>query len=164
MELPKRKNTRLRGYDYNTPGCYFITICTKDKQKILCEIVGTGVLDGPDTAFSAYGRTVCERLEFMSTFYEDIRIEKYAVMPNHVHMLIRLPEKSGGPSGRPVPTDSRIACFVGAFKRFTNRECGRDLWQSRSYDHIVRDEADYLKIWEYIENNPVRWKEDRFYE
>lgn len=47
MNLPKRKRIRLKDYDYSQDGYYFITICTKDKVKILCNIVGTGVLDGP---------------------------------------------------------------------------------------------------------------------
>ena len=40
MELPKRKPTRLKGYDYSTPGAYFITICVKDKKQLLSKIVG----------------------------------------------------------------------------------------------------------------------------
>ena len=47
MDLPKRKTTRLPDYDYSSPGYYFITVCTKGKQKLLCDIVGTGLPDGP---------------------------------------------------------------------------------------------------------------------
>jgi len=39
MELPKRKSTRLKGYDYSTPGAYFITICTKDRKELLSNII-----------------------------------------------------------------------------------------------------------------------------
>ena len=47
MQLPKRKQIRLKDYDYSQDGYYFITMCTKDKRKLLCDIVGTGILDGP---------------------------------------------------------------------------------------------------------------------
>ena len=59
--LPKRKSTRLKEYDYSSPGAYFITICTKDRKCLLSEIVvGTGVLDCPfiETIFTAK-RYVC---------------------------------------------------------------------------------------------------------
>ena len=39
MDLPKRKPTRLKGYDYSTPGMYFRTVCVKDREKLLGEIV-----------------------------------------------------------------------------------------------------------------------------
>ena len=162
MELPKRKNIRLKGYDYNTPGCYFITICTKNKEKLLCNIVGTDVLGGPKIIFTQCGNIVDGQLEYMSDFYTHIKIDKYVVMPNHVHLLLRVTERNG-PPGRAVPTKSVVSDFVGTFKRFTDRKIGINIWQGRSYDHIIRDEKDYLKIAEYIENNPYKWKEDCFY-
>ncbi len=45
--LPKRKSTRISKYDYNTTGAYFITICTKNRSKLLSRIVGGDVLDAP---------------------------------------------------------------------------------------------------------------------
>ena len=38
-EFPKRKSTRLKGFDYSTTGAYFVTICIKDRNQILSEIV-----------------------------------------------------------------------------------------------------------------------------
>ena len=162
MERPKRKTIRLQAYDYNTPGYYFITFCTKEKQK-LCDIVGTGLPDGPRIHYSAYGEEAVKRLEFMSDFYSDIRLEKYVVMPNHIHLLLHILDCGGGPSGRPVPTNSCISRFVGTFKRFCNRAYGQNIWQARSHDHVVRGEQDYLRIWEYIDTHPVRREDDCFY-
>ena len=68
-----------------------------------------------------------------------------------------------GPSGTPVPTNSLIAQFISTFKRFSNKEYEKNIWQPRSYDHIIRGEKDYQKIWEYIDTNVVRWKKDCFY-
>ena len=163
MEQPKRKPTRLKDYDYSTPGYYFVTLCTKDKQKILCDIVGTGVLDGPQINFTEYGTVANKQLEIMSDFYNDIKIDKYVIMPNHIHLLIKITKSDNGPSGTPVPTNSKISSFVGSFKRFCNKEYGKNIWQYRSYDHIIRGEQDYLEVWQYIENNPIKWCDDEFY-
>ena len=163
MDKPKRKTIRLKEYDYNTPGYYFITFCTKDKKKLLCDIVGTGLLDGPKVYLTAYGEIANRQLQYMKEFYEDIRLEKYVIMPNHIHLLLQILDVGNGPSGRPVPTNSKIARFVGTFKRFCNKKYHFDIWQGRSHDHIIRSEKDYLKIWEYIDNNPAKWADDCFY-
>lgn len=169
MALPNRKTIRLKGYNYNLPGCYFITVCTRKKEKLLCEIVGTAVPGGPQVRFTKYGMITQQQLEEMSDFYSDVKIEKYVVMPNHIHLLIRvLPGETaveaptGGPPGTAVPT-SKLARFVGTFKRLSEREWGQPIWQARSYDHVVRNEDDYRKIWAYIDENPAKWMEDRFY-
>ena len=163
MALPKRKHTRLQQYDYNTPGYYFITICTKGKQKLLCDIVGTGLLDGPEIRYTAHGAIVKNQLQTMCQFYDQIKLDHYVVMPNHVHMLIQVLEDRSGPSGRPVPTNTKVGHFVGTFKRFCNRQIGENIWQYRSHDHVIRGEPDYLKIWNYIDGNPSKWQEDCFY-
>lgn len=61
---------------------------------------------------------------------------------------------------RPTKLVPRI---VAALKRFTNKEAGLDLWQASYHDHIVRSEADYLRIWSYIDTNPAKWREDCYY-
>ena len=61
MELPKRKPTRLKGYDYSTPGAYFITICIKDRKELLSEIiVGDDALIVPQNKLSQIG-LICEK-------------------------------------------------------------------------------------------------------
>lgn len=53
--------------------------------------------------------------------------------------------------------------MVAAFKRMTNSAAGTELWQTSYYDHVVRGENDFLRIWSYIDNNPARWAEDEYY-
>ncbi|MBR5270970.1 MAG: hypothetical protein IKV64_02170 [Clostridia bacterium] len=166
MELPKRKPTRLKGYDYSSPGTYFITICVKDRKELLSKIiVGTGVLDCPKNILTKYGEIANKHIQDMSDFYDNIKIDKFVIMPNHIHLLIQISEidNQNGPSGTPVPTNSFIAQFVSTFKRFCNREYGENIWQARSNDHIIRNKNDYKKIWEYIDTNVRRWEKDCFY-
>ena len=162
MTLPKRETIRLPEYDYRSPGYYFITVCTREKAPLLCSIVGTGLPDGPQIKLTDVGTVVRSQLETMRDFYDTVKLNSYVIMPNHIHLLIEI-RKQIGPSGRTVPTDSGIGWFAGTFKRFTNRTCGKDLWQPRSYDHVIRDEADYVRVLQYIENNPAKWTEDRYY-
>ena len=64
-----------------------------------------------------------------------------------------------------VPTrqNTTLSRFVSTFKRFCNKLYGKNIWQYMSYDHIIRGEEDYKEIWQYIDKNPAKWKEDKFY-
>ena len=164
MDLPKRKLARLENFDYSQGGAYFITICTHNRKQILSDIiVGTGVPDCPKIKLLKYGEIADKYIKQLNDFYDDISVDKYVVMPDHIHLLLNV---QNGQSGTPVPTNvklkidnknSHIAKFVSTFKRFCNKEYGENIWQSRYYDHVIRNKNDYNEIWEYIENNPVRW-------
>ena len=52
---------------------------------------------------------------------------------------------------------------ISALKRLVNRESGANIWQRSYHDHVNRNENDYLEIWNYIDTNPARWREDCFY-
>ena len=162
--MPSRKSMRLSEYDYSTPGAYFITICVAERREMLSNInVGTGVPDCPKNTLTKYGEIAEKRILEMDAFYDNIFVDKYVIMPNHIHLLVRI--EDSGRSGTPVPTkaNSIISRFISTFKRFCNRECGENIWQSRYYDHVIRNQRDYDEIWEYIENNPAKWEEDRFF-
>ena len=162
MILPKRKNTRLKNYNYNTPGVYFVTICVKDRKQLLSKItVGDGVLDVPKNILLNYGKIADKYINQLNNFYDNISIDKYVVMPNHIHLLIRIFNK-GGTSRTPSPTNNMVAMLVSTFKRFCNKEYGEDIWQRSYHDHIIRGDEDYEKIWEYIDTNVLRWEDDCF--
>ena len=122
MKRPDRKPTRLKAYDYSSPGSYFITICTKDRKSILSKIiVGDGVLDVPENKLTHYGKTsdriICE----MNDFYNHISVDKYVIMPNHIHLLLTISatddDITSGMSGTPSPTNSHISKFISTFKK-----------------------------------------------
>ena len=71
-------------------------------------------------------------------------------------------EGNGAP-GASRPTTAVIPNVVGILKRKTNKAYGFKLWQDSYHDHIIRDEADYQRIWQYIENNPTQWAEDDYF-
>ena len=163
MDLPKRKPTRLKNYNYNTSGAYFITICTHNKRKILCNIVGDGALDVPQIDLSPIGEIVEKYIKSTNNI-KNITVDKYVIMPNHIHLLLLVKnDHINGTSRVPSPTNNIISHTVSTFKRFVNKEIGENIFQRSFHDHIIRDESDYLKIWNYIDSNPSKWNEDCFY-
>ncbi|MBE6974661.1 MAG: hypothetical protein E7436_04130 [Ruminococcaceae bacterium] len=160
MELPKRKPNRLLHFDYSTNGGYFVTICTQHKKNTLSTIVGDGfpVPKPPGQIAEAY-------IQQIPTKFPYVVVDHYVVMPNHIHILLRI-DNIGG-TGNPSPTLGNIIdWYKYQVTKTINHECGMigDRFFQRSYhDHVIRGERDYLKIREYIDNNPARWKEDCFY-
>ena len=102
MDLPKRKQIRLRAYDYSAPGACFVTICTHERRCILSSIaVGEG-LAPPAVALTPIGQIVEEQIQAIPARYPAIGIEKYVIMPNHIHLILRV-EEIDGPPRRPTP-------------------------------------------------------------
>ena len=156
--MRQRKKNRLCGYDYGRPGYYFITICTKGRAHILWEDVNVG-RDDPGAPLSLYGQIVNKYISSIQRSYKNVCLDKYVIMPNHVHLMIQIHGlENGAPrSSRPTQLIPRV---IAALKRFTNLEAGFDMWQTSYHDHIIRNEADYRRIWEYIHTNPAKWRED----
>ena len=158
MDLPERKNNRLTNYDYGQNGAYFVTICTKDKQKTLCEFVGDG--SPVPKPIGIIAQTVTEQI---SVKYPSVHVDKYVIMPNHIHLLLSI-ENSG--TGNPSPT---VGTVVGWYKYNITKQVnqqfgtvGTSVFRRSYHDHIIRNEKDYAEIWEYIENNPRKWTLDRY--
>ena len=171
MEKPQRKPNRIAGYDYSQSGAYFVTICTQDRKKILSKITAGTPLPGcpqmphhetvqprtgvPTVELLWHGEIANQYIRQMDTFYAHLSVDQYVIMPDHIHLLITIHD--GHPrTGVPTRT-SEIARFVGTLKRFCNKEYGENIWQSRYYDHVIRNQQDYNEVWEYIENNPTKW-------
>ncbi len=154
--MRSRKNIRLSGYDYSQPGGYFVTFCTKGKAKVLGEVVGGGVLDAPFVRLSDAGAEVERCIRGIAAQYHHIAVPCYVIMPKHVHLMVVVETDGSGSSGTPTPTNQTIPALVSFIKRMTNRAVGWSLWQRGYYDHIIRNEEDYLQICSYIATNPAR--------
>ena len=164
MELPKRKPLRLPDYDYSGPGAYFVTICTHDRRCILSRIpVGADALGGPSLQLTDVGKIVEQYILSMDRM-PGFRVDKYVVMPNHIHMILRIDSEAASPrSGPPRASAPTVSDAVGALKRLVDRSLGKNIWQRSFHEHVIRSERDYREIWEYIDANPARWVADRYY-
>ena len=164
-ELKKRKTPRYQSFDYKSVGVYFITICTQNRRCILSRLVGTGVPDGPQIELTRYGQIADKYINQLNDFYNDLSVESYVIMPNHIHIMLWVKGAENGPSRTPVPTvqNSVPSRFVSTFKRFCNKEYGTNIWQYRSNDHIIRNREDYEEHSRYIYENPMHWYYDELY-
>ncbi len=162
-KVPIRKNIRLKHYDYSQAGYYFVTICTNKRMNLFWNMKCRGDLWSPEIGIkemplSHIGKIVDAEINRINSFYENVEINKYVVMPNHIHMIIVLYNENG--RSKTAPTISRI---VQQFKGSISKQVGFSLWQKSFYDHIIRNEREYQEIWQYIDTNPKRWEEDEYY-
>ena len=174
MPLPKRKHPRLRNWDYNSGGAYFITICTHDKAPLFGQIqppVVGAIHESPASLcrLSPWGNVVEQVLYTLPRRFPDIRLEKYVIMPNHLHLLLCLDPQVRALREAPLQNKrSRVSNVIGYLKMNVSKEIrnahpGQAVWQRSFHDHIIRSEADYLRIWQYIDTNPIKWTDDCFY-
>ncbi|MCL2367685.1 MAG: hypothetical protein FWC72_01705 [Oscillospiraceae bacterium] len=159
-ELPQRKRLRLEGYDYSNAGYYFVTVCVKDRHELLGEVVGDAPLRVPHVALSEYGVFVDAQIRKISHIYPYVLIDHYIIMPNHIHVIANI---EGGTRRGASPTKAVIPRIVQSLKSMTTKRFGFNMWQTSYHDHIIRDEAEYQHIWQYVDENPARWTEDCYY-
>jgi REP element-mobilizing transposase RayT len=86
-------------------------------------------------------------------------------MPNHVHMILRISSENvlQGPMWASAPTNANISSLVRSWKTLVTKELGCSIWQRSFYDHVIRDEKEYVLIAHYIEENPAKWFDDTYY-
>jgi len=168
MDLPKRKPTRLKGYDYSQNGAYFVTICTHNRKCLFSNIVGA-IHESPENQLTQYGEFVKQIIEILSGRF-NVVIPKYVIMPNHLHLIIEIDNDNEKRAIRESPLQynrSVIDKLVGFLKMNVSKKMHsiyRDkIWQRSYHDHIIRGEKDYREIWEYIDTNVQRWEKDCFY-
>lgn len=181
MSLPYRKHPRLKGYNYSKHGYYHVIINTYKNVPILSS-VGRGLapadscvqytslkrnaedLMGYSPAelcvkLTPIGRVAEEQLFDLKKRFSYIEIDKYVIMPNHIHVIIILHRETAGASPRPTLSD--IVC---AYKSLVTRICnkmyntpGRKIFQTSFYESIIRNEKGYFEVAQYINNNPLKW-------
>lgn len=163
MELRQRKKNRLQGYDYSRAGCYFITICAGERAELFWDMVAENGSIGAACGrppLSIIGLCVQEEIRNLTCVYDRVVVDKYVIMPNHIHIILCInPPTNGRPQA--APTIERV---VNQFKGAVSKKAGFSVWQKSYHDHIIRNEADYRRIWEYIDTNPAKWREDCYYE
>ena len=152
MEKESRKSPRLPHYNYASDNYYFVTICTANKECIF----------GNPRTLNWKGIIVKKHIESICDHYSGITVDKYVVMPNHVHLIVVLgcnPESSN---------NTKLNTVIGQLKSGISREIHEKepnmvVWQRSFHDHVIRNQKAYEKIWLYIDSNPQLWDKDCFY-
>ncbi|MBR4864773.1 MAG: transposase [Oscillospiraceae bacterium] len=160
--LPKRKQIRIEDYDYATPGAYFITVCIQDRKPILwnvgaatCRPNNTSLNVGAATCrpnLSKIGSVVETAILQIPEHYTAVSVDKYCVMPDHIHMILSI---NTDEDGRQIAAPT-VSTVVGHMKRWVSMQLGQSIWQKSFIDRIIRNDKGYRAVWEYIENNPIK--------
>ena len=172
-KIHHRRSIRLPGYDYSSAGAYYVTICTREKSLLFGRVLDQQMHrnDLGDVAHEEWFRSAKLR--------DDIMLDTFVVMPNHIHGIIirrgtahcstgtarRAPtiEQFGKPVAGSLPT--LVRAYKSAVTQGINmlrKTPGAPVWQGNYYEHIVRSEVELNRIREYIATNPLRWGSDRY--
>ena len=145
--FPVRKRPRLKDFDYSSHNYYFVTACTRDKA----------CLFGSPDKLSRMGHITADCLQEIELHFPGVTVDKWVVMPNHIHAIIILP---GNQTALPAVIGQYKAAVTKKIRTFYPNA---DIWQSSFHDHVIRNQADYQRIWAYIDTNPAKWMDDCFY-
>ena len=159
------ESTRNPHRDYRSPGYCFVTICTKNR------VPHFGTITNGQINLSPIGKIAESEILKTAQIRPDIEITEWVIMPNHMHMVIRLlPEKVArrphefnhfGPQSRKLP--AVVRGIKSAVKRRANIHGLAFHWQPGYHDHMVRDEDELHRICWYVRKNPAVWKSDLFF-
>ncbi|TFG43346.1 MAG: hypothetical protein E4H43_01840 [Bacteroidia bacterium] len=180
-----RRSIRLKGYDYSQAGLYFITICVKDRECLFGEIIhGKIILNYAGKIADEcwlkipkhFPNAVLHEYIVMPNHIHGIIELKWndSVGTRHV---VSLPDNTENPVrarhvvsvhmqnqfSKPIP--GSVSVIIQQYKSSVKRFCNKNdfshfQWQSRFYEHIIRNEQSYEHIADYIINNPKNWKDD----
>jgi putative transposase len=167
MMIPSRKSPHLAGFDYSSPGAYFVTICVQDRQDLFGKVIDATMRLNPAGQMVGKWWTDVERK------FGSVKIDEYhIVMPNHFHGIVFISEPSasmveGGHAGPPLQKivqwfkTMSTNEYVHGVKEHSWPKFNERLWQRSFYDHAIRSESSLNRIREYIATNPMRWDLDR---
>ena len=141
MEYPKRKKNRLENFSYSSENGYFLTLCTAKRKQMFWN----------EDGLSGLGLYLESCLLKIPEVYPNAVLDKYSIMPDHVHLILILQGEDCGCAD--------VSQIIGQLKRLVSKRAGASIWQKSYYDHVIRNESDYREIWKYIEGNPSTWRE-----
>lgn len=152
---PQRRHPRLAGYDYHTPGSYFVTVCVQHRLPLLGAVTAGTMHPSPS------GMMVQEAWQVLLDRHPGVLLDTAIVMPDHVHAIVVLEDEPG--------RHLSLSDVVHRYKSLTTRRYAhgvRDfgwprfagtLWQEGFWDHVIRQESELATIRRYIVENPLRW-------
>ncbi len=158
-KLPDRKQNRLENYDYSREGCYFVTLCTYNRQNLFIlekPRVGNDLRVVPPLQ----NEIIYKWIKETENKFQNIKIEKFVIMPDHIHFIVNITERHAGRSLRDIMQFFKTMTtndYIKNVKVSKLKPFDKKLWQKSYYDHIIRNQEDYNEKWDYIENNPKKY-------
>jgi len=155
-----RRSNRLKGYDYSSPGSYFVTICTHNRKNSF------GRIEKGKVQLNEFGRIGDKYWKKLLTHFSDVEIDTYVVMPNHVHAIITLAEEKVLPP-HTLPELGQVVAYY-KYQSTKNINLAREkpnhrVWQRSYFDHIIRNNKELRSYQQYILENPLKWELDEYF-
>lgn len=166
-DVHHRRSIRLKDFDYSSEGAYFITICTENRENLFGGIIVGADSISAQMKINDAGKMI--ELIWKQTIieYQNIKSEKYVIMPNHFHCIIdvlRADMESAPTVGSIVQSFKRNTTvnYINGVKSGIYPQFDKRIWQRNYYEHIIRDKYDYQTKWNYIDENPQNWEKDEY--
>ncbi len=178
--MKERKRTRLEGYDYSTDNLYFITSCVQDRESCFGEIVNNLMI------LNEFGKIAHNQFVWLQNQYAYLMVHNFVIMPDHVHAVVEINRnldfvgngrdhsvlKNPNPNPNPNPQSQKplkiksLSELVGAYKTTVSKQihlAGKERfnWQKSFHDRIIRNEMEFGRIINYIDDNPSNWKKEK---
>jgi len=172
-------SSRLKNWDYSSPGFYYVTICTLNHNKFFGKIVNKEMI------LSIKGQITKDELLKTGIIRSNIKIDSWIIMPNHIHLIIQIKgiikniQISCRDVARYVSTENKqmsiispkpnsLSSTIRSFKSAVTKRCREQkiffAWQSRFHDNVIKNEKEYYQIKRYIYNNPINWLKDPYHQ
>ena len=142
-----RKSLRLSTIDYRN-GTFFITMCAKNMSCIFGSVISAD--ENVFVDLSETGQSIENTINYIGAHDENVLMEKFIIMPNHVHILITV-------------KNTDVSGVVRRIKTFVQKERGNNIWQRTYMEHKIRNMNDFQTHWMYIDNNPKKWAFDKYF-
>jgi len=171
-----RHSIRFQNYNYSNKGMYFITICVQNHECLF------GIIQNNIMTLNNIGKIVENEILKTSQLRKNVYIDKYVVMPNHIHMIIDIQsaEISSYANSKiktlstqqksklllPKIIQQYKSATVRRVKEYNNLEIyGKQYlhWQRNYHDHLIRNKTEHLQISSYISHNPYNWVQDNLH-
>jgi len=164
----------MKGWDYRSPGIYFVTICTKGK------VCWFGNISNEKINLSEIGKIALKNWIDIPHHFPFVSLDEFQIMPNHIHGIVQITsssvatrhvaslqnEKQANRFGPLIPNS--LQSIIHQYKSSVTRWCRKNefedfRWQPRFYEQRIRNDKDLHRIQRYIRYNPRNWKEDEDY-
>jgi len=119
-----------------------------------------------DCLLSYAGTSIRNEMNIWNEKYENVRIDRYVIMPNHIHAIVVISANNcWRPKVSPTALSGNVSLMrmIAQFKGAVTKKIGVSIWQKSFHDHIIRNSDEYKNIAQYIKGNPYTWKDDCFY-
>ncbi len=98
----------------------------------------------------------------LETHYSEVYVDQFIVMPNHVHAIIVIGEQNQ------ISKMVTLPQIIGSYKSGVSKQIHQlnpdlSVWKRAFHDHIIRNQIENKKIWNYVAYNDLKWEEDCFY-